>query len=57
MDPKLASYGVEGSPLYAVSQLAKTTIRSELREITVKDIWNSKKSWELNNKILVSLVP
>jgi regulator of protease activity HflC (stomatin/prohibitin superfamily) len=57
VDPKLASYGVEGSPLYAVSQLAKTTIRSELREITVKDIWNSKKSWELNNKILVSLVP
>jgi regulator of protease activity HflC (stomatin/prohibitin superfamily) len=57
VDPKLASYGVEGSPLYAVSQLAKTTIRSELREITVKEIWNSKKSWELNNKILVSLVP
>lgn len=57
MDPKLASYGVEGSPLYAVSQVAKTTIRGELREITVKDIWNTKISWELNNKIMVSLVP
>jgi len=57
VDPKLASYGVEGSPLYAVDQLAKTTIRSELRDITVKDIWNTEKSWELNNKIMVSLVP
>ncbi|AES72669.2 SPFH domain/band 7 family protein [Medicago truncatula] len=53
VDPKLASYGVEGSPLYAVSQVAKTTIRSELREITLKDIWNTKISWELNNKIMM----
>jgi regulator of protease activity HflC (stomatin/prohibitin superfamily) len=55
VDPKLASYGVEGSPLYAVGQLAKTTIRSELREITMEDILNMK-SRELNEKILVSLV-
>ncbi|XP_024634777.2 uncharacterized protein C16G5.07c [Medicago truncatula] len=55
VDPKLASYGVEGSPLYAVSQVAKTTIRSELREITLKDIWNTKISWELNNKIMESI--
>ncbi|KAK9292641.1 hypothetical protein L1049_020618 [Liquidambar formosana] len=34
VDPKLASYGVE-NPIYAVVQLAQTTMRSELGKITL----------------------
>jgi regulator of protease activity HflC (stomatin/prohibitin superfamily) len=34
VDPKAASYGVE-SPIYAVIQLAQTTMRSELGKVTL----------------------
>lgn len=34
MDPKKASYGVE-NPLFAVTQLAQTTMRSDIGKITL----------------------
>lgn len=53
MDPKLASYGVE-NPLYAVIQLAQTTMRSELGKITLDKTFEERDT--LNEKIVVSLL-
>ena len=53
MDPKLASYGVE-NPIYAVIQLAQTTMRSELGKITLDKTFEERDT--LNEKIVVSLV-
>lgn len=52
VDPKLASYGVE-KPLYAVIQLAQTTMRSELGKITLDKSFEERDS--LNDKIVVSI--
>ena len=51
MDPKLASYGVE-NPIYAVIQLAQTTMRSELGKITLDKTFEERDT--LNEKIVVS---
>lgn len=51
VDPKLASYGVE-NPLYAVIQLAQTTMRSELGKITLDKTFEERDT--LNEKIVVS---
>jgi len=53
VDPKLASYGVE-NPIYAVIQLAQTTMRSELGKITLDKTFEERDT--LNEKIVVSLV-
>lgn len=53
MDPKLASYGVE-NPIYAVIQLAQTTMRSELGKITLDKTFEERDT--LNEKIVVSFV-
>lgn len=53
MDPKLASYGVE-NPLYAVIQLAQTTMRSELGKITLDKTFEERDT--LNEKIVVSFL-
>lgn len=50
VDPKLASYGVE-SPIYAVVQLAQTTMRSELGKITLDKTFEERDT--LNEKIVV----
>ena len=50
-DPVLASYGVE-NPLYAVMQLAQTTMRSELGKITLDKTFEERDT--LNDKIVVS---
>lgn len=50
MDPKLASYGVE-NPIYAVIQLAQTTMRSELGKITLDKTFEERDT--LNEKIVV----
>ncbi|XP_022844550.1 stomatin-like protein 2, mitochondrial [Olea europaea var. sylvestris] len=52
MDPKLASYGVE-DPLYAVIQLAQTTMRSELGKITLDKTFEERDT--LNEKIVISI--
>lgn len=52
MDPKLASYGVE-NPIYAVIQLAQTTMRSELGKITLDKTFAERDT--LNENIVVSL--
>lgn len=52
VDPKLASYGVE-NPIYAVIQLAQTTMRSELGKITLDKTFEERDT--LNEKIVVSL--
>ncbi|CAJ2641790.1 stomatin-like protein 2, mitochondrial isoform X4 [Trifolium pratense] len=52
VDPKLASYGVE-SPLYAVIQLAQTTMRSELGKITLDKTFAERDT--LNEKIVESI--
>lgn len=51
MDPKLASYGAE-NPLYAVIQLAQTTMRSELGKLTLDKSFEERDT--LNDKIVVS---
>lgn len=51
VDPKLASYGVE-NPIYAVIQLAQTTMRSELGKITLDKTFEERDT--LNEKIVVS---
>ena len=51
VDPRLASYGVE-NPLYAVIQLAQTTMRSELGKITLDKTFEERDT--LNEKIVVS---
>jgi regulator of protease activity HflC (stomatin/prohibitin superfamily) len=50
VDPKLASYGVE-NPIYAVVQLAQTTMRSELGKITLDKTFEERDT--LNEKIVV----
>lgn len=52
VDPKLASYGVE-NPIFAVIQLAQTTMRSELGKITLDKTFEERDT--LNEKIVVSL--
>lgn len=54
VDPKLASYGVE-SPIYAVVQLAQTTMRSELGKITLDKTFEERDT--LNEKIVVRSLP
>ena len=53
VDPKLASYGVE-NPIYAVIQLAQTTMRSELGKITLDKTFEERDT--LNEKIVVSFL-
>lgn len=53
MDPKLASYGVE-NPIYAVIQLAQTTMRSELGKITLDKTFEERDT--LNEKIVVLML-
>jgi regulator of protease activity HflC (stomatin/prohibitin superfamily) len=50
IDPYLASYGVE-NPLFAVLQLAQTTMRSELGKITLDKTFEERDT--LNEKIVV----
>ncbi|GER30141.1 SPFH/Band 7/PHB domain-containingmembrane-associated protein family [Striga asiatica] len=52
VDPKLASYGVE-NPLYAVIQLAQTTMRSELGKITLDKTFEERD--RLNVKIVIAI--
>ncbi|XP_042007486.1 stomatin-like protein 2, mitochondrial [Salvia splendens] len=52
VDPKLASYGVE-NPLFAVIQLAQTTMRSELGKITLDKTFEERDT--LNEKIVISI--
>ncbi|KAJ6969499.1 stomatin-like protein 2 [Populus alba x Populus x berolinensis] len=52
VDPKLASYGVE-NPIYAVVQLAQTTMRSELGKITLDKTFEERDT--LNEKIVESI--
>ncbi|MED6123696.1 hypothetical protein PIB30_051613 [Stylosanthes scabra] len=52
VDPKLASYGVE-SPIYAVIQLAQTTMRSELGRITLDKTFEERDT--LNDKIVEAI--
>ncbi|CAL0319587.1 unnamed protein product [Lupinus luteus] len=52
VDPKLASYGVE-NPIYAVIQLAQTTMRSELGKITLDKTFEERDT--LNEKIVESI--
>ncbi|TVU42902.1 hypothetical protein EJB05_09326, partial [Eragrostis curvula] len=49
MDPYLASYGVE-NPMFAVLQLAQTTMRSELGKITLDKTFEERDT--LNEKIV-----
>lgn len=51
VDPLLASYGVE-NPLFAVIQLAQTTMRSELGKITLDKTFEERDT--LNENIVVS---
>lgn len=53
VDPKLASYGVQ-NPIYAVIQLAQTTMRSELGKITLDKTFEERDT--LNDKIVVSFL-
>ena len=50
VNPHLASYGVE-NPIYAVMQLAQTTMRSELGKITLDKTFEERDA--LNVKIVV----
>lgn len=52
VDPYNASYGVE-DPLYAVTQLAQTTMRSELGKITLDKTFEERES--LNQNIVESI--
>ncbi|CAK8567729.1 unnamed protein product [Lathyrus sativus] len=52
VDPKLASYGVE-NPIYAVIQLAQTTMRSELGKITLDKTFAERDT--LNENIVESI--
>ncbi|CAL5323459.1 unnamed protein product [Camellia sinensis] len=54
VDPRLASYGVE-NPLYAVIQLAQTTMRSELGKITLDKTFEERDT--LNDKIVGDISP
>uniref|UniRef100_A0A2P2KVA6 Uncharacterized protein MANES_05G196100 n=1 Tax=Rhizophora mucronata TaxID=61149 RepID=A0A2P2KVA6_RHIMU len=52
VDPILASYGVE-NPIYAVIQLAQTTMRSELGKITLDKTFEERDT--LNERIVKSI--
>lgn len=52
MDPFKASYGVE-DPEYAVTQLAQTTMRSELGKLTLDKVFRERES--LNHNIVQSI--
>lgn len=52
VDPVLASYGVE-NPIFAVIQLAQTTMRSELGKITLDKTFEERDT--LNENIVVGL--
>ncbi|KAJ8563365.1 hypothetical protein K7X08_031817 [Anisodus acutangulus] len=52
VDPKLASYGVE-NPLFAVIQLAQTTMGSELGNITLDKTFEERDT--LNDKIVMDI--
>ncbi|KAF3432714.1 hypothetical protein FNV43_RR23816 [Rhamnella rubrinervis] len=52
VDPKLASYGVQ-NPIYAVIQLAQTTMRSELGKITLDKTFEERDT--LNDKIVEAI--
>ncbi|XP_049343346.1 uncharacterized protein LOC125807653 [Solanum verrucosum] len=52
VDPKLTSYGVE-NPLYAVIQLAHTTMRSELGKISLDKSFEERDT--LNDKIVLAI--
>ncbi|XP_050203441.1 uncharacterized protein LOC126653565 [Mercurialis annua] len=52
VDPKLASYGV-ANPMYAVIQLAQTTMRSELGKITLDKTFEEREA--LNVKIVAAI--
>ncbi|XAR71563.1 hypothetical protein NMG60_11017901 [Bertholletia excelsa] len=52
VDPGLASYGVE-NPLYAVIQLAQTTMRSEIGKITLDKTFEERDT--LNEKIVMAI--
>ncbi|CAK9144546.1 unnamed protein product [Ilex paraguariensis] len=52
VDPRLASYGVK-NPLYAVTLLAQTTMRSELRKITLDETFKARDT--LNDKIVMAV--
>ncbi|XVF51122.1 hypothetical protein PTKIN_Ptkin04bG0159300 [Pterospermum kingtungense] len=52
VDPMLASYGVE-NPIYAVIQLAQTTMRSELGKITLDKTFEERDT--LNEKIVEAI--
>ncbi|CAD7696881.1 unnamed protein product [Ostreobium quekettii] len=49
VDPKKASYGVD-QPIYAITQLAQTTMRSELGKITLDRTFEERDA--LNNNIV-----
>lgn len=51
VDPVKASYGVE-NPIFAVIQLAQTTMRSELGKITLDKTFSERDT--LNENIVVS---
>lgn len=53
VDPVKASYGVE-NPIFAVIQLAQTTMRSELGKITLDKTFSERDT--LNENIVVRLV-
>ena len=55
VDPRLASYGTKDHPLYAVHELALTTIRREIPKITLDDF--KKENNHTSKKIMVSFVP
>ncbi|CDY46788.1 BnaCnng14570D [Brassica napus] len=52
VNPHLASYGVE-NPIYAVMQLAQTTMRSELGKITLDKTFEERDT--LNEKIVAAI--
>ncbi|KAL3838005.1 hypothetical protein ACJIZ3_022596 [Penstemon smallii] len=52
LDPKLASYGVK-NPLYAVIQLAQTTMRSELGKISLDKTFAERDT--LNERIVIAI--
>lgn len=56
VDPKLASYVAQKSPLSAVHELAEISICSEIRKITLEN-FNNEKENILPKNVVVSLVP
>lgn len=52
VDPKQASYGVS-NPIYAVSQLAQTTMRSEIGKLTLDQCFEERE--QLNTNIVTAI--